>query len=636
MKKTLKSAAASAIAVSIATSSGLAGWESKDGSTQVNGYLEERVFYRFDRGISKLETTGQAEIDKDFRPSSFFSSLTGRLTLRGRYEGVYDVNSDEFGADAGGPIMLQSDLVPGGFVPFGGGLDVTSGLLPPDFFFPAETNPNDGLTVLGFPQHAGGGGFTTGAPVRPCNVDNRGCLDGLLDFDEDELRFPDFNKRLDFLREAFIDASIPAFGDDELGVRIGRQQIVWGRTDLFRVLDVINPLDFSRHSIFDEFEDTRIPQWMLQTEYRAGPTGFLDDLNFAVVWNFDRFRPNNLGQGGSPYSALGVGPLVRALANCYQNGCTIANFTAPGGPGTPFAAFNFGPGTVGIRGVNEPEWALDNTQWGVKIEGVLRDVSFSLNYYDYFQQNPSFRGGIPVNNPFIPGAEPRASFDFLPAFDVAFPRVKLFGGSLDYYWDPLKTVFRLETTYTTGEEFANTLRPEVFSEHDVVRYVIGIDRDTFIPFLNRENAFAISGQLFGQHILDHELESRPLGEAGIPDWENNWIATLLIRGNYKYDTINPQVLFAYDMRAGSGVVGPSVDWIMSDRLRVILGANIKFGRSNRVFDDLRSADPFGLAGAPGAPSLGLGSFEPLGRFRSGIFGMSQDEDELQLTVRYRF
>ena len=49
--------------------------------------------------------------------------------------------------------------------------------------------------------------------------------------------------------------------------RVGRQQVVWGRTDLFRVLDVINPVDYSRHNIYDELEDIRIPMWMATSEY---------------------------------------------------------------------------------------------------------------------------------------------------------------------------------------------------------------------------------------------------------------------------------------------------------------------------------------------------------------------------------
>jgi hypothetical protein len=40
--------------------------------------------------------------------------------------------------------------------------------------------------------------------------------------------------------------------------------------------------------------------------------------------------------------------------------------------------------------------------------------------------------------------------------------------------------------------------------------------------------------------------------------------------------------------------------------------------------------------AADAGDIGLGGFEPLGRFQSGPIGMAQKEDEIQVTLRYRF
>ena len=48
---------------------------------------------------------------------------------------------------------------------------------------------------------------------------------------------------------------------------------------------------------------------MLNLETRFGSVGPFQDLNAAFVWNFDEFRPHNLGQGGTPYSILDAGSL---------------------------------------------------------------------------------------------------------------------------------------------------------------------------------------------------------------------------------------------------------------------------------------------------------------------------------------
>ena len=645
LNKIMKAGTAALCLTSLAASWQPAGaYTSEDGSLEIAGFVENRTFLRRGVGLSKFENTLQLEVTKDFRPSNFFSAFTFNGVFRARYDGVYDLNDKDFGKNAGGSIMLAS---PGGsgFTPHGMG-DITGGTLDPilpgnAFGFDTGVNPNAGLIILGEPLHDQGTGVAFGVPVRPCNVDSRGCLPGYLDADASELRFPDFNDRIDALREFYIDATIP-LGARELGIRLGRQQIVWGRTDLFRVLDVINPVDFSRNNIYDELEDIRIPLWMLQLEYRFGATQTFDDLNFSVVWNFDKFRPANLGQAGTPNIILDAGSFFRGMKNCWDNGCTVANF-ANGNTAT-----DFGPGQIGIRRAVLPEWAIDNTQIGAKLEGVYGGVGFSLNYLTYLSQLPSLRGGIPATNSFTGET---AVWPFLIAFDIAFPRIHLFGGSADLYFDSIKSVVRVEVAYTTGEEFANTAQPRLFSESDVIRYVIGWDRDTFIPFLNPTKAFLFSAQIFGQHILNHELIDTPgslagipgFTKAGIPDWKDNWIATLLIKGWYKQNRISPQIIAAYDFRAKAMAIAPSVDWLISDAWRLVIGANFKVGKGARTFDDCRSCNPFppftatplhGDAFVPG--SVGLAGLEPLGRFRAGPIGMAQKEDEIQISLRYRF
>ncbi|MCP4042700.1 MAG: DUF1302 domain-containing protein, partial [Gammaproteobacteria bacterium] len=356
------------------------------------------------------------------------------------------------------------------------------------------------------------------------------------------------------------------------------------------------------------------------------------DLNLSLVWNFDKFRPHNLGQGGTPNQILDVGSFFRGMNNCWENGCTVSNFA--GGR----MAVDFKPGVLGIRKAHMPEWSLGNTQIGAKVEGVYGDLGFSVNALHYRSQLPSLHGGIPADNPFTAAVESQA-YPGLIAFDIHFPEINLIGGSVDYYADPIKTVFRLEGAYTDGEEFPNTLKSKLYSESDVFRWVLGIDRNTFIPFLNKRKAFLISGQLFGQHILDHERERRPLGEAGIPDWEDNYIATLLIKGWYMNDRLSPQLLFAHDFRADATTFEPSVDWIITDNWRLVAKWNTKLGGGAQKFDDCRSCNPFPPATGPVATqgrSGGMGGYEPLGRFRAGPIGMAREEDEFALMVRYSF
>ena len=596
---------------------------------QFTGFYENATFVRDSAGLSKFRNTVQVNADKKFGTLGQlnFNNVAFHGTFRGTYDGVYDLNSSEYGSGAGGAVNLENNIAgAGSTVPHGGGIR------PPGTFFGFNDarNPNEGMIVLGENLHKTRGGVAFGVPVRPCDKDSRGCIDDYLDYSSNDLRFPEFNERLDFIRELYVDFDNELPNGDILSWRLGKQQVIWGRTDLFRVLDVINPVDFSRNNIYDELEDIRIPMWIAKADWRMGAGEVFDDLNLSFVWNFDKFRPHNLGQCGQPNSILDAGCFFRGMNNLWENGGTVANFA--GGN----IATDFGPGQIGIRKADMPSWSLSNSQFGIKLEGVYGDFGFSLNALTYRSQLPSLRGGIPAQNAFTGET---AVWPSLIAFDIHFPRVNLVGGSMDYYSQAIDTVFRFEVAYTEGEEFANTLQSRLFSESDVTRYVIGADKNIFIPFLNPGRAFLFSGQLFGQHILEHQLEDRPLGKAGMPDWKQNWIGTLLVKGWWMNDRLSPQIIVAHDFKAQATAIAPSVEYLFSDNLKIVAGANLKVGRGAREFDDCRSCnpwDPFTSYGLPEGVSAGLSGYEPLGRFRAGPIGMAQKEDELQLTLRYSF
>ncbi|AJG15762.1 hypothetical protein JET76_25380 [Pseudomonas putida] len=595
---------------------------------QFTGYYENATFVRDSAGLSKFRNTVQVNADKKFGTLGQlnFNNVAFHGTFRGTYDGVYDLNSSEYGSGAGGAVNLENNIAgAGSTVPHGGGIR------PPGTFFGFNDarNPNEGMIVLGENLHKTRGGVAFGVPVRPCDKDSRGCIDDYLDYSSNDLRFPEFNERLDFIRELYVDFDNELPNGDILSWRLGKQQVIWGRT-VFRVLDVINPVDYSRNNIYDELEDIRIPMWIAKADWRMGANEVFDDLNLSFVWNFDKFRPHNLGQCGQPNSILDAGCFFRGMNNLWENGGTVANFA--GGN----IATDFGPGQIGIRKAHMPSWSLSNSQFGIKLEGVYGDFGFSLNALTYRSQLPSLRGGIPALNPFTGET---AVWPALIAFDIHFPRVNLIGGSMDYYSQAIDTVFRFEVAHTEGEEFANTLQSRLFSESDVTRYVIGADKNIFIPFLNPGRAFLFSGQLFGQHIHEHQLEDRPLGKAGMPDWEQNWIGTLLVKGWWMNGRLSPQIIVAHDFKAQATAIAPSVEYLFSDNLKIVAGANFKVGRGAREFDDCRSCnpwDPFTSYGLPEGVSAGLSGYEPLGRFRAGPIGMAQKEDELQLTLRYSF
>jgi len=90
---------------------------------------------------------------------------------------------------------------------------------------------------------------------------------GVGDYDSNE----SYTQR-DALREAYVDSQA---GD--WSIRAGKQQVVWGTADGMKLLDTINPTDYSEMAQ-NQMEDSRIPVWMVNAE-----TTNADGSEFQVV-----------------------------------------------------------------------------------------------------------------------------------------------------------------------------------------------------------------------------------------------------------------------------------------------------------------------------------------------------------------
>ena len=76
----------------------------------------------------------------------------------------------------------------------------------------------------------------------------------------------------DILREAYIDTEY-----DDWTIRAGKQQIVWGTADGMKLLDMMNPTDYTEMAQ-NQMEDSRIPVWMFSAE-----TVLANDTDLTIV-----------------------------------------------------------------------------------------------------------------------------------------------------------------------------------------------------------------------------------------------------------------------------------------------------------------------------------------------------------------
>ncbi|MGW8322035.1 MAG: DUF1302 family protein, partial [Thermodesulfobacteriota bacterium] len=111
----------------------------------------------------------------------------------------------------------------------------------------------------------------------------------------DEANIDNFEQQYD-LWEFYVDLS-----RGPLFLRIGRQNLAWGETDTFRLLDAINPLDNTFGGPFEDLDDRRIPLWMLRGSYNFGTVGPISSAMIEAFW-----VPGNWDVSVAPYAPSGT------------------------------------------------------------------------------------------------------------------------------------------------------------------------------------------------------------------------------------------------------------------------------------------------------------------------------------------
>jgi len=313
-----------------------------------------------------------------------------------------------------------------------------------------------------------------------------------------------------------------AYVDLEKGplfVRIGRQVLAWGDTDIFRLLDNINPLDDSFGGFFISLDERRLPIEMIRANWTFGSFGPFADVDlegFAATGN--RVATNPGIPPGSPWAPAGFGfpnPAVRPLLRL--------------------------PDRTAIRG-------------GGRLRFTAKDVTYQLAHYYTYLDVPGAQfklPGVPTNIPNCSGGNTPKFCNPIVAFQ-RYPRVSVTGGSLSFPISRLYTIVRSEAAWIRGEPMnrqgvgnshhsffgfdfdgkptrqlrrlraaKNTeggLNPFVYPrfvdprrqnplwgtvlQRDTFNMSIGFDVNRFIRWLNPHQSFFITTQFFYRHVFD--------------------------------------------------------------------------------------------------------------------------------------
>ena len=476
-------------------------------------------------------------------------------------------------------------------------------------------------------------------------------------------------------RELYLDAIVGGWW-----LRLGKQQIVWGKTDFFRMQDIVNPMEFGQHFFFDPFEDIRIPQWAASLQYKAGDLGVFKESAITVVWNFDQFEPVGLGSTSQAWAhpfSKEIGTF--ALFNTYfspepcvseaTNSGPDANVCSPGDGRLPSG---FGV-PLGLSEFEMPDHNLDDTEIGGRFEFKLGEIRFALSHYYHWGDSPVFKFntinlnagalGTVANDGLVVGLDEgivlpvtvidpksgialaaangnvdaqaaiaqdnaslfyRTGLAFGGLTSVVFDQVHTTGLSFDYFDDNTGIVFRVESSYSFDEMVNNTYKADWVDHSDVFRLSIGIDRPTFIKALNPLRTFFLSAQMFNTHYMDYEGDRN----FGFVPSEDNYIWTFFAQTQYMRDRLIPNAFYVYEDGSDSHVYGASIQYLIDNHFSVKAGAHIISGGEDNQTFDVGPFTSFTLDGQ--SPQQAV-----FGYAKEGI-GALRNNDELFLQLQYQF
>jgi Protein of unknown function (DUF1302) len=199
------------------------------------------------------------------------------------------------------------------------------------------------------------------------------------------------------LKEAYVDLE---FLESRLWLRLGKQNIVWGKTELFRTTDQFNPQDLALSSL-PSLEESRIPLWSARGVYSLYGVGPLQDVRLELAMNYDDFEPADIGRCGEPYTP---NPACNKTAGLFAHGLV-------------------GFGLAGEVRPPDPWQDTSGIEFGGRVEFRWQRFSFAISdFYGYedfpyvdpvffYERNVDPRTGRPRRGNSTAGCDPDGLYD---------------------------------------------------------------------------------------------------------------------------------------------------------------------------------------------------------------------------------
>ncbi len=327
------------------------------------------------------------------------------------------------------------------------------------------------------------------------------------------------------LREFYLDTSIK----DSI-VILGKQQVVWGKSDGLKVLDIINPQEF-REFILDDFDQSRIPLWTVNAEIP------INDVTLQLLLIPDQTY-HEFATPGSSYQ--------------FTSPVTI--------PPTPAAA------SVQIKPTITPDQILQDADIGFRLSTFSHGWDLTFNYLYHYDDTPVLFRTINVITSGL-------NINITPQYK----RTHMIGGTFSNTFGEL--TLRGELGYLTDKYISTTnpLDQDGVVKTGELKYVLGFDWYGFTDTL-------LSTQIF-QTYLDRHV-------TGMIQQQLNTQITFLIKQDYMNETLHAEVLILQDIDYQDGMLRPKLTYEYNDEINVYAGVDIFYGNKDGLFGQFNKTDRF--------------------------------------------
>ena len=385
---------------------------------------------------------------------------------------------------------------------------------------------------------------------------------------------------------------------DRLTFKLGKQQVVWGETDVLRGTDIIHGYDTRWRSILEnENEELRKPLIMLNTLINFPEVDGSLQLIYRPGWDPAKNVANSGDQFGGRWAAQ---------------------------PFKGFNSFNVAP-----LNYHHSKGDTDDANYGFRWTGIWNQVNYSFLYYRGLTLDPV------VNSVFNPYGEAPKS---LTGAEMIFPEVDTFGITFNSFWDRADVVLRGEFAYTPNKPYnvaglttGSPLLPPFLTvaavtgttglagikEKKTLTSMLGFDKN--LSYL--QNVFSTdrpvfwTSQLFDTWIVNYKESDDIVDLFGYGALKpRHWtVFTSVLSLSYGNGTTTPSLGFVYDLNNHDAILIPGVDFVM--------------GNHWRIHSDLNIFIPHGTARKPDT--------DPFEK-QTHLFGTFDNNNQFNVRVSYYF